>query len=295
MQLNEYIENTRVRFEQAQLCFGHGTDNAYDEAVYLVFCSLAIDFDIDAGQWQQLLDAKQLRLLEDKVQRRISQKTPVAYLVGLAWFAGHEFYCDERALVPRSPIAELIGGGFQPLLKQAPQRILDMCAGGGCIGIACALEFTEAQVDLVDISEEALALASSNVEKFDLHKRVRLIRSNLFAQVDELALPYDLIVTNPPYVDALELEQLPAEFHQEPQLGLHSDDAGLELPLQILRSAADYLSEQGVLVMEVGSSSERLAERLKQVPLLWLEFEYGGDGVFSLTASQLREFRDSFI
>lgn len=290
MKIRQYIEQTANRLAEQDLFYGHGTDNPLDEAVYLVYTSLGIDFE-DGDQAARVLTDSEIAELEQQLSARIEQHLPVAYIVGRSWFAGHAFYCDERALVPRSPIAELIRNRFEPLLASDPLRILDLCTGGGSIGIASALEFTDSRVDLADISVEALALAADNIALYDLGARVKTIHSDLFAAVSG---KYDLIVSNPPYVSKQEYDELPDEFLHEPELGLVSEDEGLELPLRIMREAADYLSESGVLVMEVGYSNELLAQRLEAVPLLWLEFEHGGEGVLAMTASELRQYRESF-
>jgi ribosomal protein L3 glutamine methyltransferase len=231
-----------------------------------------------------------LQLLKSKVAQRIEKRTPVAFLVGEAWFAGHKFNCDARALIPRSPIAELITQKFQALIESPPRRILDLCCGGGCIGIACAHEFPDSQVDLVDLSEDCLALAADNVGLHKLAERVSCIRSDLFSGLDGT---YDLIVSNPPYVSRQELQALPAEYRHEPQAGLLSHDDGLQIPLTLLQRAGDFLSSDGLLIMEVGYSAELLVHRLPDVPFLWLEFEHGGEGVFALQAAQLRQYSDS--
>lgn len=281
----DYIEQTAARFNAADLYYGHGTDNPLDEAVYLVCATLALDFADGEALEQRPFSAADLALLEPHVEARITQRLPVAYLTGQAWFAGHRFHSDPRALVPRSPLAELILNQFEPLLSVSPRRILDLCTGGGCIGIAAALEFPEAEVTLADISADALALARRNIELHGLGDRVQAVESDLFEHLDP---GYDLILCNPPYVGAEEVAEMPPEYRHEPELGLLSAEDGLQLPLQILRSAADYLTGQGLLIMEVGYSHNLLAARLPDVPLLWLEFEHGGEGVFALTTSQLQ-------
>lgn len=290
MNIQQYIEQTASRFAQHDLFYGHGTDNPLDEAVYLVYACLGIDFG-DHELPDRTLTAVEIAELERLVSIRIEQHLPVAYIVGKAWFAGHAFYCDARALVPRSPIAELIRNRFQPLLHSDPLRILDMCAGGGSIGIACALEFTDSNVDLADISVEALTLAADNIALHNVADRVKTVQSDLFTALEG---KYDLIVSNPPYVSKQEHDELPDEYLHEPELGLVSEDEGLELPLRILREAADYLNESGVLVMEVGFSHDLLAQRLQKIPLLWLEFEQGGEGVLAITAGELQQYRESF-
>lgn len=291
MTVGEYIQQLAQLFEQAALCYGHGTDNAYDESVYLVYASLGLDFtDVDATAERKLSD-DDFALLEHMVRRRIDQREPVAYITGQAWFAGHRFHADRRALIPRSPIAELIANRFEPLLPRTPGRILDLCTGGGCIGIAAALEFTEAEVVLADISAEALELATKNIELHEVQGRVTSVRSDLFSDLDGR---FDLILCNPPYVSQAEIDELPTEYALEPVLGLFSEEEGLQIPLQILRQASSFLVEDGLLIMEVGYSQDLLAQRLPEVPLLWLEFENGGDGVFALTTSQLRQFQHCF-
>ncbi len=291
MQIRDYINTLAQRMVDADLTYAHGTASAFDEAVYLVYCTLDISFSESVEDQTGVLDEKSHLQLEALARQRLEDHVPVAYLVGKAWFAGHEFYCDHRALIPRSPIAELIANDFQPMLSSAPTRILDLCTGSGCIGIACALAFQESQVSLSDISADCLALARRNIELHGLQDRVTTHESDLFAG---LSGRFDLIVSNPPYVGADEVAALPPEFGHEPALGLLSDDDGLAIPLAILRSAADYLSESGLLVMEVGYSAERLQARLAGVPLLWLEFEEGGEGVFAISRKQLQQFSDRF-
>ncbi|PCI78977.1 MAG: 50S ribosomal protein L3 N(5)-glutamine methyltransferase [SAR86 cluster bacterium] len=279
-----------ARLDSADLCYGHGTDNSLDEAFYLIYGLLGIDF-ADEQAAQRELSVGEEAMLETALTRRIDERVPTAYLVGRAWFAGHEFYSDERALVPRSPIAELINGQFEPLLHKPAGKILDICTGGGSIGIAIALLWPDSEVDLADISADALDLAKKNIALHGLGSRVRAIESDLFDDIDSR---YDLIVANPPYVPVQEYDELPAEFAREPSLGLISADDGLQIPLKILRDSVDYLSVEGLLVMEVGYSHPQLSERLKQVPLLWLEFEQGGEGVLALTARQLQQYREQF-
>ncbi len=291
MQLRDYITHATALFDQSGIHFGHGTDNALDEAVYLVYSVLSLGFAQDVESLNRTLSSEELAVLDALVKRRIESREPVAYLVGEAWFCGYPFYSDARALIPRSPIAELIDYQFEPFLKQQPTRILDMCAGGGCIGIACALTFNQAQVDLVDISEASLALAKENIDRHGTSARVRTIQSNLFAESEGR---YDLIVANPPYVSSEEMSALPAEYRHEPAHGLECDEEDLALPLAILREAGHFLHEDGLLILEVGNSADRLQKRVGDVPLLWLEFAYGGSGVMAITAAELAEYRGAF-
>ena len=284
--LAQCVSRVSEQLEEADLFYGHGTDNPWDEAVYLVFTVLGVPFDADEAQMSRELSATQSKRLDELLTRRIEERVPVAYLVQEAWFAGLPFKVDERVLIPRSPLAELIAQRFEPLLTEAPQRILDLCTGSGCIGIATALAFEQAQVDLADISSHALSLARENVDRHALQARVQVIESDLFASLQGT---YSLILCNPPYVSQSEIDDLPPEYAHEPVLGLYSDEEGLAIPLQILRQAADYLREDGVLIMEVGYSHEALSERLPDMAFLWLEFDNGGEGIFALTAQQLRD------
>ena len=288
--VGEYVERTSAVFDGAELFYGHGTDNAFDEAVYLVFATLDIAFD-DPEAYSRVIARDECDLLDSRVADRVENHTPVAYLVGQAWFGGMRFIADARALIPRSPLAEFIAEGCAPFVSYTPERILDLCCGGGCIGILAAHQFPLARVDLADLSAEALALARENVSLHTLADRVNLRQSNLF---EALEGRYDLMLSNPPYVPLDEVLCLPPEYSHEPSLGLISEDDGLAIPLQILREAPDYLSDGGVLVMEVGYSVEQLSARLAQVPLLWLEFAHGGEGVLAITRDELLRYRDQF-
>jgi ribosomal protein L3 glutamine methyltransferase len=279
-------------FGRAGIFFGHGTDNAFDEARILVFHGLHLPLDMDPA----LLDGR-LTLVERQkvlalIQRRVEERLPAAYLTNEAWFAGLSFYVDERVLVPRSPIAELIAQEFEPWLSARPQRILDLCTGSGCIGIACAYQFDEAMVDLVDISLDALNVADINIARHELGDRVSAVQSDVFDLLG--GQTYDLIVSNPPYVDAQDLATMPAEYHREPTLGLASGPDGLDITRRILREAANHLNEEGVLIVEVGNSCVALDDAFPTVPFMWLEFEHGGHGVFAMSREQLLEYAESF-
>ncbi|MGD9843146.1 MAG: 50S ribosomal protein L3 N(5)-glutamine methyltransferase, partial [Steroidobacteraceae bacterium] len=224
------------------------------------------------------------------VERRITERLPAAYLTQRMWFAGYEFYVDERVLVPRSPIAELIHARFRPWLKPAQvKHVLDIGTGSGCIAIACALAFAEAQVDAADISLDALVVTRMNIERHQVQARLRAVQSDVFSGLE--GERYDLIVSNPPYVSHAEMDELPAEYLQEPELGLRAGVDGLDIARRILAEAEAHLTPNGVLVVEVGDSEYTLAETYPTVPFMWLEFEHGGGGVFLLTAAQLAEYR----
>jgi ribosomal protein L3 glutamine methyltransferase len=278
--------------EQSDVYFGHGTDNAWDEAVQLVL-SVA-DLSSDADDMAQLpLTQDAATRVHDLLRRRIREQLPLPYLTGRAWFAGLEFHCDQRAIIPRSPIAELILNEFQPWYSgTGPSRILDLCCGGGCIGLATAYYFPETQVALMDIDPDALSLAQENAAQLGLEDRVTIHQSDLFDALTEGN--YDLIISNPPYVDAADFANMPAEYHHEPARALGSGNDGLDLTRRILRSAGAFLRENGLLVVEVGNSWPALEEAYPQVPFTWLEFEYGGEGVFILTAAELQEYAPYF-
>ncbi|ARU94747.1 50S ribosomal protein L3 N(5)-glutamine methyltransferase [Tatumella citrea] len=275
------------RFSAADIWYGHGTDNPWDEAVQLVLPTLYLPPEIPEDMYTARLTSSEKKRIVERVIRRVNDRVPVAYLTHKAWFCGHEFYVDERVLVPRSPIGELINHRFTGLINTQPERILDMCTGSGCIAIACAYEFPEAEVDAVDISADALAVTEQNIEAHGLMHQVTPLRSDLFR--DLAAIKYDLIVTNPPYVDAEDMDDLPDEYRHEPELGLAAGSDGLVLVQRILANAADFLTDDGVLICEVGNSMVHMIEQYPEVPFTWLEFENGGDGVFMLDRQQLIE------
>jgi ribosomal protein L3 glutamine methyltransferase len=289
------IEYGAQQFDDADLFFGHGTDNAHDEAFWLVFFALSLPFDADEAVFSQSVSAEQWALIDALFLRRVSERVPAAYLTGEGWFCGYSFAVNEHVLVPRSPIAELIQYQFQPWLHTEPTRILDMCTGCGCIGIATALSFAERphlQVDISDISPDALSVASQNIARYQLNDRVTAVRSDVFSAM--AGQQYDLIVTNPPYVDASDLAAMPAEYQAEPAIALGSGDDGLDITRRLLREAADYLSPEGIMIVEVGNSWENLEAAFPQVPFLWLEFESGGHGVFLIRRDELIQYQAEF-
>ncbi len=287
MFLADFIEQLATRFGCANIHCGHGVDNLYDEAVYLVFGALGFDFQRSVAEQDRELLPDEIASLERLALARVEQRIPVAYLLKRAWFAGYEFHCDPRALIPRSPMAELINNRFEALLDSEPGRVLDLCCGGGCIGIACALQFSGCQVDLADISAEALALARKNIVLHKLESRVETRQSDLFADLDGR---YDLILANPPYVSRVEIERLPPEYHHEPRLGLHGGGThGIEIPARLLGEATGRLNPNGLLILETGYSAEAFQARFPATPFLWLDFENGGQGVCAVSAEQLEE------
>ncbi|RNF85176.1 50S ribosomal protein L3 N(5)-glutamine methyltransferase [Montanilutibacter psychrotolerans] len=283
----DLIRHGGSRFGAAGLTFGHSYDNALDEATQLVLHALHMPHDLSPvyGNSRVTTDEKQKVLA--LFDRRINERIPAAYLTGEAWFAGLSFKSDPRALVPRSPIAELIESGFEPWLGgRQVHRALDLCTGSGCIAIATAHYHPDWQVDGVDINDDALALAAEN--KTRLHAdNVTLRKSDLFQQLQGEV--YDLIVTNPPYVTNDETDALPAEYAHEPELGLRAGDDGLDLALKILRDAPDHLSEEGLLICEVGEAERALVELLPELPLAWVEFKVGQMGIFVVERADLVE------
>ena len=292
--LEQAIRAVAKAFEAAGLYYGHGTDNALDESSWLLMHVLGIRVD-QAPNYAQSIAESQRTSCNEMIQRRISERVPVAYLTGRAWFAGHEFFCDDRALVPRSPLAEFINTDFFGLfqdegsvLLNPPSRILDLCTGGGCIGISCALAEPMSEVVCSDISKDALALAQSNVEKHRLQQRVSLVESDLFANIPtNPEQRFDLIVSNPPYVDAEDIASMPEEFHAEPMLGLAAGNDGLDLVRTLIQQAHKHLTERGWLVVEVGNSQPAMNNAFQQLPLRWLEFHQGGQGVFAIRSADL--------
>ena len=218
---------------------------------------------------------------------------PAAYLTNKAWYAGWEFYVDERVLIPRSPIAEMVANRFEPFLKHEPTRIMDLCTGSGCIAIIMAHEFPHAEVDAIDISVDALNVAERNINDHGLEQQVIPIRSDLFRDLPA-GDQYDLIVSNPPYVDSEDMSDLPDEFRHEPELALASGSDGLKLTKRLLANAADFLKENGVLVVEVGNSMIHLEAQFPEVPFTWVEFENGGHGVFVMTKAELEQYQPHF-
>lgn len=290
--LQDMIRWTVSRFNAANLFYGHGTDNAWDEAVQLILPTLYLPIDVPPHVLNsRLTGSERLRIVE-RVIKRINERTPIAYLTNKAWFCGLEFYVDERVLVPRSPIGELIEAQFQPWLIDEPVRIMDLCTGSGCIAIACAHAFPDAEVDAIDISTDALQVTEQNIQDHGMEQQVFPIRSDLFRDLPKEK--YDLIVSNPPYVDQEDMNSLPKEFKHEPELGLAAGTDGLKLVRRILANAAGYLTDNGILICEVGNSMVHMMNQYDHIPFTWLEFENGGHGVFMLTRQQLVDCASDF-
>ncbi|MGB0865317.1 MAG: 50S ribosomal protein L3 N(5)-glutamine methyltransferase [Granulosicoccaceae bacterium] len=285
--LDELIRQGETLFTQAELSYGHGTDNALDESAWLVLHAVGIPPDEPIDDYHILLSQQQSTDARALLQRRVDERQPAAYLTGSAWFAGLQFHVDSRVLVPRSPLAEPILAGFTPWLDPSKVRsVMDMCTGSGCIGIACAYAFADAKVLATDISHEALEVAAQNVFAHDMAERVELAQGSLFEPAKGRS--FDLVISNPPYVDAADMAALSDEFKHEPELGLAAGEDGLDLVRTMLREAHSHLNPGGLLVIEVGNSAPALEAAYPQLPFFWMEFESGGEGVFMLWREDLQ-------
>ncbi|WP_137169791.1 50S ribosomal protein L3 N(5)-glutamine methyltransferase [Marinomonas sp. FW-1] len=285
--IKDFIRWTFSRFQKADLFYGHGTDNPWDEAVHLVMGALKLPLDFDRDMLDCALTYNEKKHLLKLVQTRISKREPLPYLLGEAWFMGLPFKVTKDTLIPRSPIISLLESEFSPWLKNYPLNILDMCTGSGCLGIAAALVFEDAEVDISDISEAALLVANENILRHQVEDRVQAIHSDMFQGL--AGKRYDLIICNPPYVDADDFANAPAEFHNEPELALTSGDDGLSFTHDFLAQVAHYLQDDGILVYEVGNTEVALQAAYPDIPFMWVELEQGGNGVFILTKEQLSE------
>lgn len=274
------------RLDAVPLVYGHGTDNAWDEAAALVFeCAGWPHSAAPAAYGWTVPHAGRARLAR-LVARRIRERIPAAYLTGRTWFAGHEILVDERVLVPRSPIAELVELGFEPFVDRSRVgAVVDIGTGSGCIAIACAYAFPAARVDAVDVSHDALDVARENIRRHGLERRVRTVLSNVYGGLG--ARRYDIIVSNPPYVPSVDVDALPEEYRHEPRVGLDAGRDGLEAARALLAGAAEHLTPGGLLVVEVGDTETNVQQAWPHVPFLWLAFERGGGGVLLLTREQL--------
>jgi ribosomal protein L3 glutamine methyltransferase len=275
-------------FERQQLNFGHGFDSALDESRYLTLHALALPFDIGDDFLAAVVTEREREQVIDNLTQRFQSRQPAAYITGESWFCGLRFTVDRRVLVPRSPIAELIASQFEPWIdSRRVHRILDLCCGSGCIGIAAQYHFPNAQVCLADLSAEALEVAALNLQQHDLADVVELYQSDLFESVP--ARQFDVIVSNPPYVDAEDMAMLGDEYRHEPEMGLSAGVDGLALVERILVSAPNFLDEQGVIFIEVGNSQTAMEQKYHFLPMAWIDFELGGAGVCCIQAQDLQQ------
>ena len=292
--IRDYIRWSISEMTANHVYFGHGSDSMWNEAVHLVLSAINVSHDIDSNMVGSRLLTEEKKTIIDYIYQRACLRKPLPYILKKAWFAGMEFDIDERVIIPRSPIAELIRNEFSPWINDIDDvtSVLDLCTGSGCIGIACSNVFEEANITLVDISDDALAVANHNIKKHQLSDRVKAVKSDLFNNLQ--GQRFDLIVSNPPYVDKQDLDSMPQEYHYEPKLALEAGDDGLDLTKRIILEADQYMTEKGILIVEVGNSQCAIMEMCPDIPFTWLSFADGGDGVFLLTYAELVKYKDSF-
>ena len=275
-------------FERERLSYGHGFATALDEARYLTLHALALPYDLTDDYLDSVLTLGEREQVIERLLLRASSRRPAAYITRESWFCGLSFYVDERVLVPRSPVAELLANHFEPWVdSRQVHKILDLCCGSGCIGIAAQYQFADAEVSLADLSVDALEVAAINLQRHDLDGLVKLYQSDLFAAIP--AQQFDIIVSNPPYVDAEDMAALSDEFRAEPELGLAAGEDGLAIVDRIIERALDYLSADGVLFIEVGNSQAAMEQKYDFLPMTWIDFEMGGAGVCCIHAEDLRQ------
>lgn len=285
--IRDWLRFTVSRFEEAEIFFGHGTDNSYDEAVWLVMSALHLPLDTVDNFLDARITEPERKYLNSLIERRITERTPTAYLLQEAWLQGFKFYVDERVIVPRSFIAELLQNDLNPWIEfpEMIESAADICTGSGCLGILLANSFPNAAIDVVDISPDAIDVANINIANYGLQEQITAIESDMFTALK--GRTYDLIISNPPYVDAPSMAQLPAEYQREPQLALGSGHDGLDHTHTILREAAKHLNDDGILIVEIGHNRDALLEAHPDVQFVWLEVSSGDEFVFLLSKNQL--------
>ncbi|BCM24591.1 50S ribosomal protein L3 N(5)-glutamine methyltransferase [Methyloradius palustris] len=285
--IRDWLRFTVSRFEESGIFFGHGTDNAYDEAVWLIMSGLHLPMDTLENFLDAVITEAERKHLAHLIERRITDRTPTAYLLREAWLKGFKFYVDERVIVPRSFIAELLENGLSPWIEyqEMVESAADICTGSGCLGVLMAHAFPNAAIDVIDISPDAIAVANINIANYGLQDQISAIQSDMFSALS--GKTYDLIISNPPYVDAPSMAQLPQEYRNEPQIALGSGIAGLDHTHTILNEVGNYLNDGGILVVEIGHNRDALIEAYPELPFIWLEVESGNAFVFLLTKEQL--------
>lgn len=290
--IRDWLRYAVSRFEDAGIFYGHGTANAYDEAAWLILSALHLPHDTLENFLDAVILEEERRKLAHLIERRVTERIPTAYLVREAWLKGYKFYVDERVIVPRSFIAELLENSLSPWVEYPDmiESAADICTGSGCLGILLADAFPSADIDVVDISPDAIAVANINITNYGLQDRVHAIRSDMFTAL--AGKTYDLIISNPPYVDASSMATLPAEYRNEPQGALGSGIGGLDHTDTLLREAPKYLNEGGLLVMEIGHNRDALMDAYPELPFTWLEVQAGNEFVFLLTKEQLQNRRE---
>lgn len=285
--IRDWLRYTVSRFEKSEIFFGHGTDNAYDEAVWLIMRALHLPLDTLDNFLDAKLTSDERKHLAHLIERRVTERVPTAYLLREAWLKGYQFYVDERVIVPRSFIAELLEEGLSPWVEfpEMVQSAADICTGSGCLGVLLADAFPNAMIDVVDISQDAIDVCNINIKKYQLEDRVSAIQSDMFEALK--GKTYDLIISNPPYVDAPSMATLPHEYRNEPQLALGSGDAGLDHTHTLLKEAANYLNDDGILVVEIGHNRHALLQAYPYLPFTWLEVASGDEFVFLISKKDL--------
>ena len=285
--IRDWLRYAVSRFEDSDVFFGHGTSNAYDEAVWIIFGFLRLPHDTIENFLDAHLTSKEKKDLLFLIEKRIKDRIPTAYLLNEAWLRDYKFYVDERVIIPRSLIAESLSENLYPWVND-PEEIysaLDLCTGSGCLGIMMAHSFQNAMIDLVDLSEKALQVAEINVNHYGLHDRIELIQSDLFNALNEKK--YDLIISNPPYVNQTSVDSFPLEFLKEPSMALGSGEDGLDHTIRIIQEAKRYLNDGGMLIVEIGHNKDVLLKKFPEIQFQWLDVSLGNDFVFMLEKSQL--------
>ena len=285
--IRDWLRYSVSRLEENGVFFGHGTDNAYDESVWLVMSALHLPLDTLDNFLDARITKEEAKHLAHLIERRVTERVPTAYLLREAWLKGFKFYVDERVIVPRSFIAELLEDSLAPWIEypEMVESAADICTGSGCLGILLAHAFPNASIDVVDISPDAIAVANINIKNYDLADQITAVQSDMFSGLK--GKKYDLIISNPPYVDAPAMSALPQEYRNEPQIALGSGDAGLDHTHILLNEAKKYLNDDGILVVEIGHNRDALLDAYPELPFTWLDVESGNEFVFLLTKEQL--------